>query len=207
MARCPGWSAVTGSGRWPLASAAARTRSPPPARRSWLSNCGRCSRSSASATSAPLPPEPAMKPTLADRLSRAVVGCYPPRWKQRYAGELLDVLDQHRAGPRTVLSLAGGALSTHLDPDYRMQLRLSRDAKLGIAFFATIIVGLSALVILPMISKDIRESRWQPSDSDSVAAIAFSRDQRTMVSASNGPPWEATSTLWDITDKARPRRL
>ena len=39
-----------------------------------------------------------MKPALADRLSRAVVGCYPRRWKQRYAAELLDVLDQHRRG-------------------------------------------------------------------------------------------------------------
>jgi hypothetical protein len=57
-----------------------------------------------------------MTPALADRLSRAVVGCYPRRWKQRYAAELLDVLDQHHAGPRTVLSLAGGALGTHLDP-------------------------------------------------------------------------------------------
>ena len=28
-----------------------------------------------------------------------------------------------------------------------------------------------------------------------------------MVSATSGPPWEATSTLWDITDQARPRRL
>ena len=28
-----------------------------------------------------------------------------------------------------------------------------------------------------------------------------------MVSATGGPPWEATSTLWDITDQARPRRL
>ena len=152
-----------------------------------------------------------MKPALADRLSRAVVGCYPRRWKQRYAAELLDVLDQHRAGPRTVLSLAGGALSTHLDPDYRMQIRLkphlSRDAKLYIAIFAAIIVGVPALVILPMIPRAIRESRWQPSTSDSVAAIAFSRDQRILVSANAGPPWEATSTLWDVTDQARPRRL
>ena len=148
-----------------------------------------------------------MQRSLADRLSRAVVGCYPRRWKQRYAAEMLDVLDQHRAGPRTVLSLAGGALSTHLDPDYRMQVRLSRDAKLGIAFFAAIIVGLSALVILPIIAKDIRESRWEPSSSDSVEAVAFSRDQRIMVSANGGPPWEATSTLWDITDQTRPRRL
>ena len=54
-----------------------------------------------------------MKPALADRLSRAVVGCYPRRWKQRYAAELLDVLDQH----------------------------LSRDAKLYIAIFAAIIFG------------------------------------------------------------------
>jgi hypothetical protein len=33
---------------------------------------------------------------------------------------MLDVLDQHRASSRTVLSLAGGALTAHLDPGYRM---------------------------------------------------------------------------------------
>ena len=148
-----------------------------------------------------------MKPALADRLSRAVVGCYSRRWKQRYAAELLDVLDQHHAGPRTVLSLAGGALSTHLDPDYRMQIRLSRDAKIYIAIFAAIIVGVPALVILPMIPRAIRESRWQPSSSDSVDAIALSRDQRILVSSAGLTPWAATSTLWNVTDQARPRRL
>jgi hypothetical protein len=150
-----------------------------------------------------------MKRALADGLSRAVVGCYPRRWKQRYAAEMLDVLDQHRAGPRTVLSLAGGALGTHLDPDYRIHLmpRLSRDAKIYIAIFAAMIVGVPALVILPMVPRAIRESRWQPSSSDSVDAIAFSRDQRIMISATNGPPWEATSTLWDLADQGRPRRL
>jgi WD40 repeat protein len=149
-----------------------------------------------------------MTPALADRLSRAVVGCYPPRWKQRYAAELLDVLDQHHAGPRTVLSLAGGALSTHLDPDYRMQMpRLSRDAKQVAAIVAAIIVGVPALVILPMVPRAIRESRWQPSSSDSVDAIALSRDQRILVSSAGLTPWAATSTLWDVTDQARPRRL
>ena len=98
-------------------------------------------------------------------------------------------------------------MGTHLDPDYRMQIRLSRDAKIYIAIFAATIVGVPALVILPMIPRAIRESRWQPSSSDSVAAIAFSRDQRIMVSANDGPPWEATSTLWDLTGQARPRRL
>ena len=151
-----------------------------------------------------------MKPGLADRLSRAVVGCYPRRWKQRYAAELLDVLDQHHARPRTVLSLAGGALSTHLDPDYRMQIRpmprLSGDAKRAVAVIAAM-TGLAALVILPMAPTAIRESRWQPSSSDRVGAIAFSRDQRILVSATDGPPSEATSTLWDVTDQAWPRRL
>jgi hypothetical protein len=64
-----------------------------------------------------------MKSALADRLCRALVGCYPPRWKRRYAAEMLDVLDQHRTGARTILSLAGGALTTHLDPGYRMEIR------------------------------------------------------------------------------------
>src|SRR5690349_18613905 len=89
----------------------------------------------------------------------------------------------------------------------RLIPRLSRDARLGVAIFAAIIVGVPALVILPMIPKAIRESRWEPSSADSVGAIAFSRDQRIMVSATSGPPWEATSTLWDITGQARPRRL
>ena len=49
-----------------------------------------------------------MRPPLAARLSRALVACYPHRWKQRYHEEMLEVLDQHQASPRTVLSLAGG---------------------------------------------------------------------------------------------------
>jgi hypothetical protein len=155
--------------------------------------------------------QPALADRLADRLSRALVRCYPRRWKQRYAAELLDVLDQHPAGPRTVLSLAGGAMSTHLDPDYRMQVRLmprlSRDAKLAIAGFPAMIVGGLALVIVPMAIKDARESRWEPSRDDSVGAIAFSHDQRILLSATSGPPWSATSTLWDLSDRGRPRRL
>ena len=58
-----------------------------------------------------------------------------------------------------------------------------------------------------MIPRAIRESRWQPSSSDSVDAIALSRDQRILVSSAGLTPWAATSTLWDVTDQARPRRL
>jgi hypothetical protein len=152
-----------------------------------------------------------MRPALADRLSRALVGCYPPRWKQRYAAEVLDVLDQHRAGPRTVLSLAGGVLSTHLDPSYRMEIRamprLGRDTLGNLTIFAVIMVGLAAVTVGPAIARNIRESSWHASTDGSVGTVAFSRDLRLMVSTVGNTPWAATSTLWDVTDRARPRRL
>jgi WD40 repeat protein len=152
-----------------------------------------------------------MRPALADRLSRALVGCYPPRWRQRYAAELLDVLDQHRAGPRTVLSLAGGVLSAHLDPSYRMEIRamprLGRDTWRFLTIFAVIMVGFAALAVGPAIARSIRESSWHASADGSVGTVAFSRDLRFMVSTAGTTPWGATSTLWDVTDQARPRRL
>ena len=60
-----------------------------------------------------------MTSPLAARLSRFLVGCYPRRWRQRYAEELLEVLDQHRPTARTVLNLWAGAVSAHLDPAWR----------------------------------------------------------------------------------------
>ena len=60
-----------------------------------------------------------MTPELAARLSRFLVRCYPPRWRQRYAEELLEVLDQHQPTARTVLNLWAGAVSARLDPAWR----------------------------------------------------------------------------------------
>lgn len=152
-----------------------------------------------------------MKPALADRLCRALVGCYPHRWKQRYAAEMLDVLDQHRAGPRTVLSLVVGALTTHLDPGYRMEIRpmprLSKDAKLAVVLSAAVPAALFALVALPAIAQNIRESRWHLSNSGAVGPVAFARDRRILAGAADGPPWSGTSILWDVTDQALPQRL
>jgi WD40 repeat protein len=152
-----------------------------------------------------------MKPALADRLCHALVSCYPRRWKQRYATEMLEVLDQYHAGPRTVLSLAGGALTTHLDPGYRMELRpmprLSKDAKLAVVLSAVVPAGLFAIVALPAIAQNIRESSWHQSNSGAVGSVAFSRDGRILAGAADGPPWSGTSILWDVTDQAQPRRL
>ena len=48
-----------------------------------------------------------MRPGLAGRLSRALVGWHPRRWRERYREEMLEVLDQHHPTARTVASLAG----------------------------------------------------------------------------------------------------
>ena len=152
-----------------------------------------------------------MKPALADRLCRALVGCYPHRWRQRYAAEMLDVLDQHGAGPRTVLSLAGGALTTHLDPGYRMKIRLmprlSKNAKLAIVMSVAVPVVLVAPAAVPIIAQNINESSWHLSDGGAVGPVAFSADQRILAGAADGPPWSGTSILWDVTNQGVPRRL
>ena len=68
-----------------------------------------------------------MRPGLAGRLSRALVGCHPRRWRERYGEEMLDVLDQHHATARTVVSLWASAVSAQLDPAYRTdRLSLAR---------------------------------------------------------------------------------
>jgi hypothetical protein len=152
-----------------------------------------------------------MNPALADRLCRILVGCYPRRWKQRYAAEMLDVLDQHRAGQRTVLSLAGGALTSHLDPGYRMEVRLvprlSKDVKLVVLLSVAVPAGVLTLVALPAIAHNISESTWHRSNSGAMGAVSFSGNRRILAGAAGGPPWSGTSILWGVADQALPQRL
>jgi hypothetical protein len=56
---------------------------------------------------------------LAARLSRFLVGRHPRRLRQRYAEEVLDVLDQHQPTARTVMNLGVSTVSAHLDPAWR----------------------------------------------------------------------------------------
>src|SRR5580765_3089327 len=77
-----------------------------------------------------------MRTGPAGRLSRALVGCRPRRWRERYREEMLDVLDQHQPSARTVLNLAVSVLSTHVDPAYRTEAlslpRLRRAALISV---------------------------------------------------------------------------
>jgi WD40 repeat protein len=151
-----------------------------------------------------------MRTVLAARLARFLVGCYPRRWRERYREEMLDVLDQHQATARTVLNLAAGALSTHLDPAYRAEglsmARLRRAAVISAAIAAplAVIVVLFGVFIFAESWKE--DGHWHIG-LGGVTAMAFSpADQHILVTATSGPQ-DGLDTLWDVTDPARPRRL
>jgi WD40 repeat protein len=145
-----------------------------------------------------------MTPALAARLSRFLVRCYPPRWRQRYAGELLEVLSQHQPTSRTVLSLWAGAISAHLDPAWRPALRLRRQARIAarvLAVAATVLL-IPALGVSFLAWRDEQANAGPPMPlSDGVFGMAFSPDGHTV--AVIGPNLE----LWDVTDRSRPERL
>jgi WD40 repeat protein len=145
-----------------------------------------------------------MRLLLAARLSRALVACYPPRWKQRYREEMLDVLDQHRASPRTVLSLAGGAVTAHLDPSYRMEkpvIHIRSDAVRGILIivggFAAALVVVAGLFVLthPGFISDLS---WHPGYAEGDTALVLTPDQRLLATEAGGEPTSAVVTLWSV---------
>jgi WD40 repeat protein len=149
-----------------------------------------------------------MTSALAARLSHVLVGCYPRRWRRRYGGELLEVLDQHRAGARTVLNLAAGALSTHFDPAYRMEglamVRLRRAAWISAAVVVPV-----ALIAVPFglfAAQNWKDSHWHIG-LGGVTAMAFSPvDQHILVTATSGA-MDGLDTLWNVTSPTRPRKL
>jgi Tol biopolymer transport system component len=145
-----------------------------------------------------------MTPPLAARLSRFLVGCYPRRWRQRYAEELLEVLDQHRPTARTVLSLWAGAVSARLDPAWRTGqhpvIRLRRWAPVLAAIAAVLLVF---AVSFGFLAWQDREGNLGPPLplSGGIFGVALSPDGRTAVTIS------ANLELWDVADRAHPRRL
>jgi WD40 repeat protein len=149
-----------------------------------------------------------MSGNLATRLSRYLIGCHPRRWRERYGDELLDVLDQYDAGSRTVLNLAFSALDAHLDPAWRARpglVGLRRGARAAAPYAA--VTAVLVLILGSFVALKVwQESHWHPDSSGGVTAIAFSADQRVMVSAA-GFDINGLDTVWDVADPARPRSL
>jgi WD40 repeat protein len=146
---------------------------------------------------------------LAARLCRVLISCYPRRWRQRYGDELLEVLDQHRASARTVLNLAASAVSTQLDPAYRMEgLAMNRLRRTGL-ISAAVVVPL-ALIAVPfgvfVAGQNAKDDHWHSGTEGGVDAMAFSPDQRILLTATSGAS-DGLDTLWNVSSPAEPRKL
>ena len=146
-----------------------------------------------------------MRPELAGRLSRVLVGWHPGRWRDRYGAEMLDVLDQHQVSARTVLNLAASALSTHADPAYRTEMlsltRLRRAALIAAAMAAPL-----TLILGPVGYGAWQDDHWHPAADEGLLSVAFSARTAVLVTAL-GQAIDGTDMLWDVTDLSRPRRL
>jgi WD40 repeat protein len=148
-----------------------------------------------------------MTSPLADRLSRFLVRCYPPRWRQRYSKELLEILDQHQPTRRTVFNLWAGAVSAQLDPAWRAGRRpaihLSRGTRRG----AQVLAGAAAVLLVLALGisflawRDEQANRGPMPLSDGVFGMAFSPDGRTVAVITT------SLELWAVADRAHPERL
>ena len=146
-----------------------------------------------------------MRPGLAGRLSRALVGCHPRRWRERYGEEMLDVLDQHHATARTVVSLWASAVSAQLDPAYRTD-RLSLARLRRAALISALVAAPLALILGPIGYEMWQDSYWHPAADEPLETAAFSPHPGIMVTAF-GEAIDGTDMVWDVTDLSRPQRL
>jgi WD40 repeat protein len=139
-------------------------------------------------------------------VSRALVRWHPRRWRERYAEEMLDVLDQHRASPRTAVNLAFSVVSTHVDRDYRAGA-LSPAGLRRIAVAAAL--ALSLVVMLgAFVGYDVwKDGHWHPSGVGGVTAMAFSPANQRILLTATSVPMDGVNDLWDVSDLAQPRKL
>jgi len=143
--------------------------------------------------------------SAADWAARTLVRCYPRRWRRRYGDELLAVLEQHRAGPRTVLNLAVSALTTHLDPAYRMEgVTMARLRPFLVA--AGVVVLLAGLFGWWVHGQTWKDGHWHIGIEGSVGAMAFDPERHIMVTATSNST-DGANALWNVSDATRPRRL
>ncbi len=146
-----------------------------------------------------------MRPALAGRLSRALAGWHPRRWRERYGEEMLEVLDQHHPTARTVVSLGASAVSAYLDPAWRTD-RLSLP-RLRRAALISALVAASLAPVLSLIGYQAwRDDHWHPAAGEPLETAAFSPHRGIMVTAF-GEAIDGTDMVWDVTDLSRPRRL
>jgi WD40 repeat protein len=141
-----------------------------------------------------------MASPLAARLSRFLVRCYPSRWRQRYAAEVLEVLGQHQPTARTVLNLWANAVSAHLDPAWRT----GRHPRIWLRRWAPLFALPTGAVLL-MAATFWGYAFWKEAYgppmpiSGGTWGTAFSPDGRTVAVL------DPTLEVWNVADRAHPK--
>jgi hypothetical protein len=173
-----------------------------------------------------------MRPGLMGRLSRALVGCHPRRWRERYREEMLDVFDQHQPTARTVLNLWVSAVSAQLDPAYRTD-RLSLTRLRHAALVSAAIAAPLIVIAAPVGYRVWQDDHWRPgarraprrggvfpargylghrfrgshrrrlSQFEGGQPMALSPDGRTVATVA----FSGQTTLWDVVDPRRPAEI
>jgi WD40 repeat protein len=146
-----------------------------------------------------------MRPALAGRLSRALAGWHPRRWRERYGEEMLEVLDQHHPTARTVASLGASAISACLDPAWRTG-RLSLPRLRRAALISAVVAAPLALVLGPVGYAMWQADHWYPGAGEPLETAAFSPLKGIMVTAF-GEAIDGVDMVWNVTDPSRPQRL
>ena len=118
---------------------------------------------------------------------------------------MLDVLDQHHATARTVVSLWASAVSAQLDAAWRTD-RLSLSRLRRAALISAAIAAPLTLVLAPLGYQVWQDSYWHPAADEPLETAAFSPHTGIMVTAF-GEAIDGTDMVWDVTNLSRPRRL
>jgi hypothetical protein len=146
-----------------------------------------------------------MRPGLASRLSRALVGGHPRRWRERYGAEMLEVLGQHDATARTVGSLGASAVSAHLDPAWHSGQPLLPRLRRAALFTAVTAASLLAFAA-PIAYGAWQDDHWRPSADENLLSVGFAAHAPVMVTAF-GQAIDGMDMMWDVADPGHPKRL
>jgi len=146
-----------------------------------------------------------MRPGLAGRLSRALIGCHPRRWRERYGEEVLDVLGQHGPTARTVASMGASAVSAHLDPAWHARRPLLPRLRRAVLFSALAAAPLMVSA-LPFAYGAWQDDHWHPAYDEGLLGVGFAAHSPLMVTAFGGA-MSGMDVLWDVRNPGRPERL
>lgn len=108
--------------------------------------------------------------------ARAVIGLYPRSWRQRYAAELRDLVDDTDAGLGEVIDLAAGALRQHVNGGAHMRFEPAHRHPSAFAIVAAVVMSPTfAFVTLSLIGHELGVSAVASAVDPMIATVTASR--------------------------------